>query len=51
MEPIQHKRFCPSCKTEWSEEEVALQECGNCHYPDDEAPDMDELDSYYPDGD
>lgn len=52
--PKTHFRHCPACKTEWTEEEVALQVCDNCEYPDEDLMIGDEEnfdDLYYPDGD
>ena len=41
------QKFCPICRSKWSEEEIELQECENCGYPNSENDEYDDI--FFPD--
>lgn len=46
--PTRLYRECPNCPAIWGEEEIALQTCSACGFPDHEE-EVDEFDNFFPD--
>lgn len=48
---IGKKKICPNCNVLWTEEEIDIQECTTCGWPDEDPIfNTDEYDDYCPDG-